>query len=606
MIQKQLITDIETSLKALGITDPSVILQNPARPEFGDYATNVALRYSKELKMNPVELAEQIVKHLPSNTLIKKTEVIKPGFINFHLTNTALIDNLVRAVSTVHYGRSDMLKGKKIIVEYTDPNPFKEFHIGHLYSNIVGESLARFLESNGAEIKRVCYQGDVGMHVAKSIWGMMHTMKEENTTLEDLAQKSLEDRVSYMGKAYALGASKYEEDQTAKEEMQKINLHVFIAARKLWEHKEDFKPFIEYEKHTNVDRLLLVKVSEIYKAGRQWTLDYFEKVYARLGTQFNDYYFESEVSEYGAKLVFEYLKKGVFVESKGAIVFPGEDHGLHTRVFINSLGLPTYETKELGLAPTKYRRFPYDVSIIVTGNEINEYFKVLLKALSLINPDLAAKTKHISHGMVRLPEGKMSSRTGNIKTGESLLNEASARAEEKMKESATAGESKTLAPETIEKVGTGAVKYALLKNSIGNNVEFNFNESVSFEGNSGPYLQYTFVRCISILNKFANTEDISTKTGDINFVVKEEELAILRRLVKFEETVVAACQMYSPNIMCNYLYELAQEFNLFYQKHSILNSDSDTKEFRLLITRAVARILHNGLFLLGIETVEKM
>jgi arginyl-tRNA synthetase len=231
----------------------------------------------------------------------------------------------------------------------------------------------------------------------------------------------------------------------------------------------------------------------------------FETIYQRLGTQFTDYFFESVVAEYGMQIVKEYLAKGVFENSQGAVIFPGKKYGLHDRVFINSLGLPTYEAKELGLAPEKARRWPYDRSFIITANEINEYFKVLLCALQQVRPDLAAKTRHLSHGVVRLPEGKMSSRTGNILTGTWLIDEAKQRLEHIITANHpdwSEGERDTVA----EQVAVGAIKYALLKGALGRDIAFQFETSLSFEGNSGPYLQYTAARADAVLKKSTKTD----------------------------------------------------------------------------------------------------
>lgn len=270
------------------------------------------------------------------------------------------------------------------MIEFTDTNPFKEFHIGHLYSNIVGESLSRLLEAQGANVRRVIYQGDVGMHVAKAVWGFMQNLENKSgqdlvLRIANLEEKSLHEKIKFLGDAYSYGSRAFEDDSQAAEQIKVLNKKI-------------------YDKD--------IEVMPAYNVGREWSLKYFETIYARLGTKFDNYYFESEVGPEGSKIVKEYQLKGIFEESDGAIIFPGEKYGLHNRVFINSLGLPTYEAKELGLAPRKYKDFSYDMSVIVTGNEINEYFRVLLKALELIYPDIAVKTKHISHGMVRIPEGK--------------------------------------------------------------------------------------------------------------------------------------------------------------------------------------------------------
>lgn len=563
LIKDEIIKVLKTITKSEDIK-----LDIPSDSNHGDYATNVALADAKRQSKNPRELAEEIVSKLNENEdlnkIVSKIEIAGAGFINFWLTDNALADTINSVLDAKEkYGASERYKDKKIIVEFTDPNPFKEFHIGHLYSNVVGESISRLLESQGADIRRACYQGDVGMHVAKSIWGLQKKMNDENVTLDDLEKKDIVSRVRYMGQAYALGANAFEGDDA--DEIKTINKKVF-------------------EKDAEVYGL--------YQKGRQWSLEYFEVIYKRLGTKFDFYYFESEVGVDGKELVLEYLKKGVFEKSDGAIVFPGEKYGLHTRVFINSLGLPTYEAKELGLAPRKYKDFPYDISVIITGNEINEYFKVLHKALEIIYPELAEKTVHLGHGMVRLPEGKMSSRTGKVIAGDDLLDHVVLELKNINKDN---NES------VIDEVAVAAVKGAFLQVGIGQDIIFDINKSISVDGNSGPYLQYTYVRCASILSK-ADGEVTGNTEGQTAFDDSEKVLA--RRLVYYPEILENAAINYSPHLLANYLFELASEFNSFYNAERIIGNERQKQ--RLLLTRAVGIVIKNGLNILGIKAPEKM
>lgn len=575
-------------------------------PSHGDYATSIAFSLAKELKKSPKEIAEAISSGLAKSDLFEKVEVAGNGFVNLTLATSLL-------PQVLHDNKEKSQSDRIVLVEFTDPNPFKEFHIGHLYSNIVGEAIARLIESTGTQVKRVNYQGDVGLHVAKALWGLQQQIANGVWQIADLEQKTPREKAKVLGESYALGASAYEEDAIAKEEIIQINKDVY---------KKD------------------PAIMELYTKGRQWSLDYFETVYARLmspkGSQaFDRYYFESEAGPIGQDIVKE--NPTVFKESDGAIVFPGEEHGLHTRVFINSLGLPTYEAKELGLAVTKYKEFAFDQSIMITGNEINEYFKVLLKALSIIKPEVASKMKHLSHGMVRLPEGKMSSRTGNVITGEWLLDEAVKRAEEKINEVGrgdsspdTSGErplrltqgthplgrgvSNENASEISEIVGVGAVKWALLKGSIGKDIEFSFDDSISFEGNSGPYIQYTFVRTQSILKKIKISNDKSQISndkidwkfdiGNVTFEIEERELLVA--LTRYNDIISEAVEKFSPHIVTTYLFELAQSFNNFYQKYPILKGDENVREFRLALTTKVGETIQNGLYILGIQVPERM
>lgn len=553
-------------------------IEHPENPEHGDYATSVAFALAKELKRKPNELAELLVSKFNPPTggqnskFLDKVQAVG-GFVNFYISKEYLLQELLRAVrEKKDYGGGAVLKNKRVMVEFTDPNPFKEFHIGHLYSNIVGEALSRLLEALGALVKRANYQGDVGLHVAKAVWAM------QKMDVAALARKPIKDRVQALGQAYAQGNKAYETDPKAKQEIVELNKKIFAKDK---------------------------EIRSLYEKGRKWSLQKFEEIYQRLGTKFDYYYFESDAGKKGLDIVRKNLKKGVFQESKGAIIFPGEKYGLHKRVFINSQGLPTYEAKELGLAPTKYKDFTYDLSLIVTGNEIIEYFKVLLAALKQIYPALAEKTIHISHGMVRLPEGKMSSRTGKVVTGEELIDEVKERA----RKLAGAYDSALSAKEkedVAEKVALAAIKYSLLRVTLGRDIIFDFEKSLSLEGDSGPYLQYTYARCRSIARKagiFNFQFSISKQIQNFS----KEELAILRIIYRFPEVVQEAAEKYAPNLVCSFAFDLAQKYNQFYNTHPVLQADTkEQKEFRLALTAACAQLLKNSLYLLGIHPLERM
>jgi arginyl-tRNA synthetase len=556
---------LEKIAKEMGVDASKFSVERPKEAAHGDFSSNIAMTLAKNLKQNPLALAQEIVKKVGSSNLeFAKIEAVAPGFINFYLSKEYLSDCLREIENKKdEYGKGEGLKDKKIMVEFTDPNPFKEFHIGHLYTNIVGEAISRMLSANSAVVKRANYQGDVGMHVAKAIYGIQKEMNQHGEDLKAWEVKPLKVRIQFLGRGYSWGAKAYEEDKKVKKEIEQLN-------KKIYDKDE--------------------AIMDLYEKGRQWSLEYFETIYKRLGTKFDFYYFESEVGVDGLKLVKEYLQKGVFEESQGAVIFPGKKQNLHNRVFINSLGLPTYEAKELGLAFKKYNDFKYDQSIIITANEIIGYFKVLIAALGKINPDLASKTKHLSHGMVRLPIGKMSSRAGNIITGEWLLDEAKKLLKSKYSD---------MTEVALEEVAVGAIKYALLKSSLGHDIEFNFEESISIQGDSGPYMQYTFARTQSVWQKSNQKTDFK----DIENL-NPEELSLLRTVAQFGEVVENAAIAYSPNVLCNYLFDLAQKFNFFYQKYKIIGSDREN--FRLALTLGVGQVIKNGLNLLGISAPEHM
>jgi len=554
---------LKQALHALNLPESNFVIEVPPDPSLGDYSANVALILAREVGKPPHDLARLLASELEKNLppMISRVEVAGAGFINFHLTKEFLGAGLIGVTNQDSYGKGDLAKGGKIIIEYTDPNPFKEFHIGHLMSNTIGEALSRLVAFQGAEVKRACYQGDVGLHVAKAIWG--------KRGLDDG-----DDSAEAWGKAYALGATAYEKDTSVKEEIGELN-------KKIYDKSDP-------------------AVNKIYEEGRKISLDYFEQIYKRLGTKFDLYFFESESWPIGKKLVEENIGK-VFELSEGAVVFRAEEVNpkLHTRVFLTKESLPTYEAKELGLAKLKKERSPADTSIVVTGNEVDQYFAVVLAALKLIDPVEAAKTKHLSHGMLRLPEGKMSSRSGNVVTAESLLDALRLAANAKITDENLPAEERKV---VVEAVALAAIKYSILKQAPGRDTVFNLEQAISFEGDSGPYLQYTLVRARSILTK-APTSLPANDDLLINLIDVEWE--ITRQLLHFPEVTARAARDFAPQHLVEYLTKLAGDFNTYYAKQKIIDSGPGTAS-RLALTRAVAQVLTSGLDLLAIPTLERM
>lgn len=545
------------------------------------------LVHPKELKNGDLTLivndgqAEEIFKKLDAAKIpeIEKVEFVAPRFINIFLSKSFFADSVKEILDNrERYGRNVFLKNQKTIIEYTDPNPLKEFHIGHLMSNAIGESISRIIEANGAEVKRANYQGDVGIHIACAVWGLIKKggIKEDG---------SIKDKARYLGECYFYGATSLRENENLKEEIQEIN-------KKIYERSDD-------------------NLNTLYGWARGVSLDYFETIYKKLGTKFDYYFFESEVGERGKQIVLEFAKKGVFEESDGAYVFRGEkrDPKLHTRVFLNSQGLPVYEAKELALAKVKYEKYEYDKSIVITGNEINEYFKVLLAAMKEVFPDLANKTIHISHGMMRLPSGKMSSRTGQVITAESLIEEVRQKVIDKIKDGNALKDSEEIKRFTeaefaamSEIVAIGAIKYSILRQAIGGDIIFDLEKSISFEGDSGPYLQYSAVRAKSVLEKALNFKLSASSSAPESWQTNDAE----RLLYRFPEIVERASKEFAPHYIATYLIELAGAFNSFYARERIVGSDDQASPYKIALTESVLIVLQNGLNLLGINVPQKM
>lgn len=602
-IQEKIKNLILDSLKNLGVENAEVVLEHPADFKMGDYSTNVAMTLAKNLKTNPKELAEKIVLTLRQAQAfgseaqarrgefpeIQEIQVAGPGFINFYLSKDFFQSSIQEIIEKQeNFGKNETLKDKKVICEFTDPNPFKEFHIGHLMSNTIGESISRIVEWQSAEVKRACYQGDVGLHVAKAVMGLYLLSQTDPVKFSlDLIEKGISSLTSAdLGYAYSVGVHEFEEKEQIKKDTIEINKIIF---------------------GTKTDHTSSQWIYRWYGIGRQVSLSFFEEIYKKLGTfhnqkenkAFDFYFFESEVGGFGKETVEKNIGKIFEKGEKGAIVFRGEnfDKSLHTRVFVNSEGLPTYEAKELGLVKIKYDRYNYDKSIIITGNEINDYFKVLLCAMKQIFPELAQKTLHFSHGMLRLPTGKMSSRTGDVITAESLI--------EMLKEKVKGD----------ERVAIGAIKYAILRQAVGGDIIFDLEKSVSTEGDSGVYLQYSYARANSILEK-AKNEGINHLVVGLLSDFAEVRLPhnlqiwqiseVERLLYRFPEIVLRTGKEFAPHYIVGYLTELARAFNSFYGNNQIINKEDVTSGYKVALSEAFSVVMKNGLNILGIPVLEKM
>jgi arginyl-tRNA synthetase len=333
-------------------------------------------------------------------------------------------------------------------------------------------------------------------------------------------------------------------------------------------------------------------------------LEYFETIYKKLGTKFVHYFFESEVADEGIRIVKEFLKKDVFEMSDGAIVFKGEEFGLHTRVFINSQGLPTYEAKELGLNQRKFEVEPdLSESVIVTANEQSDYFKVLLKVFSLVYPNIASKTKHFSHGMMRFASGKMSSRKGNVIAAETLIGDIEALIAEKIKDRGFDAETSA---KIVSDVAAAAIKYSILRQAVGGDIIYDAASSVSFEGDSGPYLQYACVRARSVVAK-AQAQGIAPKIDTTSTANQPTISALEKYMARYPEVTERARAEYAPHYIVTYLTELASAFNSYYAENKIIDTaDMTSSAHRVAVTSAFAQIMENGLSAIGIRVPEKM
>ena len=417
-------------------------------------------------------------------------------------------------------------------------------------------------------IHRANYQGDVGLHVAKCLWGYPTALKQWGDV-----PKTDDGRVALLQSAYQLGSAAYESNVNHKSQIEEINTKIY---------------------HNDPD------IMPLWDETRSWSLAYYRQFEAMLGIHFETWYLESQTAKSGEGLVREHVGD-VFEDDDGAIIFRGQKNKLHTRVFITSRRNPTYEAKDIGLMALKLNDYEdSDRFIITTANEQSDYWQVVKHVSQLLFGQFKTKQiEHIGYGMINLSTGKMASRTGEIVTAFSLVDMVTKVMRQRLSADRH-GQAANL-DRIAQKVGLGAIKYSLLKTTAQKNITFDIEKSVAKEGDSGPYLMYVYVRCMSLLKKAGNSPS-SWESNDIS----NDERAILRWLGRYNETVHQAVTQRSPHIIAGYLFELAQRFNLFYTNQSILQADGSTRDLRLKLTQTVAEIIKSGLDLLGIEVVEQL
>ena len=553
---RQAITEV---LKNLGIEGVEFSVEHPADLSHGDYATNVAMVCAKQMDKSPREIAENFAKELEGKIpAVEKIEIAGPGFINFRLARNFFSEKIAGILNAGDaWGKNDFLKGEEIIFEYTSPNLFKPLHIGNLVGNIAGESISRLMEWGGATLHRVNYPSDIGLTVAKGVWGL----KTRGGDPKDIIQ---------IGEAYRTGNTAYE-DGSAKEEIEAVN-------RALYEGRNE-------------------ELVAFRKTGIETSRKHLNELCRMLGTQFDAEIFESDVSEAGTKIVREKVGS-VFEESDGAVIFRGERYGLHTRVFLNSQGLPTYEAKDMGNFAKKQALFPnWTRSYVVTGGEQREYFKVLNAALREVFPETKEKRiENIATGFLTLTTGKMSSRKGNVLTGEDLIADVREEARERAKESRAEN-----IEELTEQVAVGAIKYQILRQAVGSDIVFDKARALSLEGDSGPYLMYTHARLSSILEK-AQSEGLVADTTHAPRV----PYGVEKLVYQFDEMVREAQEKHAPHHLVTYLTALASEFNSFYAHEQIVDVADAYAPYKVALADTVRQTLKNGLWILGIKAPTKM
>ena len=548
--------------------EKEIHLEFPERQEHGDYTTNIAMIMAKKEDKNPREYAQELVKKLSQvaslMAFVSKIEMAGPGFINFFLQEEYIVKKIVEIDET--YGTSIENEGKEVIVEYSSPNIAKPFGVGHLRSTIIGDCIANLLEATGWKVYRDNHLGDWGTQFGKQIYAIKAWGNEEDL---DKSTKPIKDLVALYVKFH----EEAQKDPSLEEKARK------------W-----FKKLEEGDS----------EAKRLWKKCIDWSFKEFSKLYQKLGVSFTENnglgYGESYFEDKMQPIIIELQEKGFLKESQGAklLFFPKDKYP--PLMILKKDGATLYATRDL--ATDKFRLEKYGTDILVineVGGEQSLYWKQVFETEYLLGWYKKGQRIHIGHGMIRLKTGKMSTRKGTTILLEDILDEAVKRATTLAKD----GQIENL-NKVSQQVGMGAIKWNDLKRDYKQDILFDWDEILNMQGNSGPYIQYTYARTQSILAK-STLQGVTLQETE---GLEAEELSVAKHLVKFPEIVSFAAINYSPNLLCNYLFELAQKFNTFYNKHKVIGSQKE--EYRLLLTKATGQVLKNGLNLLGIETPKRM
>jgi len=566
---------------------PEIKIEHPEEKIHGDYATNVAMvicrsgltRISTQKdaeKLTPIKVAEILVAKLKdykeSRDFFEKIEVAKPGFINFFLKKEFFIEEIKRILKEKNkYGQSLIGEGKTVVIDYSSPNIAKPFGIGHLRSTIIGQAIYDIYKFLGWRCIGDNHLGDWGTQFGKLICAVK---KWENA--KDIKNLSLAD----LEKLYVKFHQEAEKDPKLEDEA------------RIW-----------FKKLEEGDR----EAEKIWKICVDVSLKEFDRIYELLGVKIDYALGESFYLGMLKDVIEEAKKKNIAMESQGALIIKYPHNELPPAMILKSDEATTYLTRDLATVKYRLKRWKPDLIIYEVGADQELHFKQLFKTVELLGWTKRTKFFHVAHGLYRTKTGKFSTRKGKTVHLEDVLNEAIERAREIIEESETGrGLAEKEKKAVAKAVGIGAIKYNDLSQHYSKDIVFDWGKILNLKGNSSPYLQYTFVRCQSVLRKAKKIGNWKLEIGNWKDLKKEEE-EILREIYKFPEVVQESAEKFSPNLICNFIFNLAQKYNLFYDLHPILKAETEElKIFRLALTESVAQVLKNSLFLLGIFAPEKM
>lgn len=552
-------------------------IERPPEQSLGDYAIP-CFRFGKPVGQKPQDIALHLKSAVPAgdNLWIKSIDVVG-AFLNVRLNIGLLASDVVPSINGGNLGAAFRTFGRhqdtRVMIEYSQPNTHKIFHVGHMRNVALGDSLWRLYDYCGYPVHPVNYIGDEGAHIAKCLW----YIRKLNMTAPTDRQGE------WLGEMYTKATLFLEDANEADKALFETEISEILRA-------------IE-SKHG--------PIFELWRQTRQWSMDIFHEIYDWVGARFDHYFYESEVSEESQTIVDEYLTKGIFVEDQGAIGLDLKPWKLGFCLLRKRDGNTLYATKDLALARHKFERFKIDRSIYVVASEQNLHFRQVFKTLELMGFEQAKNCFHLSYGMVVLPDGKMSSRKGNIIAFSELKDRMSAELGKYLTKYVGEWTQEEL-DATNRKLCVGAIRYGMICSDPAKDIVFDLQDWLSFEGNTGPYLMYSFARTQSILRKSEVDVNLIHR-ADLTVLSLEEERDLLSYLVDFNIIVEQACETNRPSTLAHHLYHMCKAYNRFHTNVSVLKADTEKlKHARLALLRAFSQTLKTGLGLLGMEAPEKM
>ncbi|MBP3586892.1 MAG: arginine--tRNA ligase [Paludibacteraceae bacterium] len=589
-ILKQQVTALVIEQYGIEVTDKMVQLQK-TRPEFEGHITLVIFPFIKLVRKAPAQLANEIgealLKRCPE--LIASFNAVQ-GFLNLTISNQFWLTQLREIKGNNQYGNFPK-RNQKLMVEYSSPNTNKPLHLGHVRNNLLGYSIARIQEANGWDVIKTNIVNDRGIHICKS---MLAWLKYGNGATPQSTGKKGDH---FIGDYYVLFDKHYKEEIKA---LIAEGMDEETAKKEAPLMKEAQAMLLKWEQGDQ-------EIRSLWKMMNEWVYEGFDETYKQMGVSFDKIYYESDTYLEGKKEVEKGLDLGLFYRRPDNSVWADlSADGLDEKLLLRSDGTSVYMTQDIGTAKLRFADYPIDKMVYVVGNEQEYHFKVLSILLDRLGFPFGKELVHFSYGMVELPNGKMKSREGTVVDADDLM-------EQMIEEAARMSQDKvnTLPDITPQEandiariVGLGALKYFILKVDPRKNMLFNPEESIDFNGNTGPFIQYTYARIQSVLRKGSNDANVEY-TDDIE--INDKEINLIQRLYEYPSIVHQAGEEYSPAVIANYIYALACDYNSFYHDYSILGESNEMiRSFRLTLSSAVAHIIQKGMYLLGIEVPQRM